>query len=56
MSIREFLTMGGYAAYVWPSYGFTALVFAWMIAGARKAHRDALATARKRLATARSGS
>ena len=25
----EFLTMGGYAAYVWPAYGIAALVFLW---------------------------
>ncbi len=27
MSIAEFLNMGGYAFYVWGSYGVTALVF-----------------------------
>ena len=25
-SLQEFLSMGGYAAYVWPSYGLAALV------------------------------
>ncbi|HEV2321403.1 MAG TPA: heme exporter protein CcmD [Gammaproteobacteria bacterium] len=25
-SLHEFLTMGGYAAYVWPAYGVTAVV------------------------------
>ena len=25
-SWHEFLTMGGYAAYVWPAYGIAALV------------------------------
>jgi heme exporter protein D len=25
-SFHEFLTMGGYAAYVWPAYGIGALV------------------------------
>ena len=25
-SLQEFLTMGGYAAYVWPAYGLAALV------------------------------
>lgn len=24
--MQEFLSMGGYGAYVWPSYGLTALV------------------------------
>jgi len=49
MSLREFLYMGGYAAYVWPSYAFTALVIGWMIAAARRSHRNALMAARKRL-------
>lgn len=26
--MTEFLAMGGYAAFVWPSYGLTALVLA----------------------------
>lgn len=33
----EFLTMGGYAAYVWPAYGIGALVLLWnAIAPARR--------------------
>jgi len=28
-SWHEFITMGGYAAYVWPSYGITAAVMIW---------------------------
>ena len=27
-SLHEFLTMGGYAAYVWPAYGLAAVVMA----------------------------
>ena len=27
-SLHEFLTMGGYAAYVWPAYAIAALVVA----------------------------
>ena len=27
-SLQEFLTMGGYAVYVWPAYGLAALVMA----------------------------
>jgi heme exporter protein D len=56
MNIRSFLEMGGYAAYVWPSYGFTALLVIWMIVDARRTHRNALAAARKRLASQRSES
>ena len=26
MDLHEFFQMGGYAAYVWPAYGLTALV------------------------------
>lgn len=26
MSLQSFLYMGGYAAYVWPAYGITAVV------------------------------
>ena len=28
----EFWSMGGYAAYVWGSYGFALAVFAWNLA------------------------
>jgi len=28
MSLESFLYMGGYAVYVWPAYGVTALVLA----------------------------
>ncbi len=27
-SLEQFLAMGGYAAYVWPSYGVSALLIA----------------------------
>ncbi|WP_159712502.1 heme exporter protein CcmD, partial [Geminicoccus flavidas] len=31
--MAEFLAMGGYAAYVWPAFGFTILVLAglWVL-------------------------
>lgn len=29
MSWQEFFSMGGYARYVWPSFGLVALVLAW---------------------------
>ena len=36
----EFLTMGGYAAYVWPAYGFAALVVTFnVISPARRLKR-----------------
>ncbi len=31
-AIQSFLNMGGYAAFVWPAYGVTALVLAGLIA------------------------
>ena len=33
MSLNEFLHMGGYAGYVWSSYGITAVVMIWQIVG-----------------------
>jgi heme exporter protein D len=39
---RDFLAMGGYALYVWPSYGATALVLGALYwATARRARRAA---------------
>ncbi|MCB1746357.1 MAG: heme exporter protein CcmD [Gammaproteobacteria bacterium] len=40
--MHEFLAMGGYAAYVWTSYGIGALVLGMMALGARRAERKAL--------------
>ena len=47
--MSEWLAMGGYGAYVWPSYGiFLAVVVvnAWY---ARRAHREARRAARRRI-------
>ena len=30
MDISKFLNMGGYALYVWSSYGLTLLVLSWL--------------------------
>ena len=46
----QFLNMGGYAAYVWPCFGFTALVMGLNIRWARAALRRAQRQARRRLA------
>ena len=40
--------MGGYARYVWPCFGFAALVLAWNLWAARRT----LATARQRASRA----
>jgi heme exporter protein CcmD len=51
----HWLCMGGYAAYVWPSYGITLLVVVlniyWAFGAARRAREEAL----RRLQTRRSG-
>ncbi len=48
-SLAQFLAMGKYAAYVWPSYGLTLLVVALNVAWARRLLRDAQGEARRRL-------
>jgi heme exporter protein D len=46
--LREFLAMGGYAAYVWAAFGFAALVLlgllvqSWRAARRRQAELDRL--------------
>jgi heme exporter protein D len=32
-AVREFFAMGGYAVYVWPSYGLTAVVLLALLIG-----------------------
>ena len=46
----EFLNMGGYAAYVWPSYGLTLAVIVRNIVWARRLLARSLEDARRRLA------
>jgi heme exporter protein CcmD len=48
--MKEFLAMGGYAAFVWPAYAVTAFAFAMSIWQALRAHRLALEAAQRRLA------
>lgn len=48
--MKEFLSMGGYAEFLWPAFGvtfFAVLVNIWM---ARRVHRQALEEARRRIA------
>jgi heme exporter protein D len=49
--MKDFLDMGGYAAYVWPAYAVTLLVLALNVAWARGALTRALAAARRRIGT-----
>jgi heme exporter protein CcmD len=48
MDIQEFLKMGGYAQFVWPAYGLTALVLVWNWWSARRSETDAQTAARRR--------
>jgi heme exporter protein D len=48
--VSEFLNMGGYAAYVWPSYGLTLAVIILNIVWARRLLARSREEARRRLA------
>jgi heme exporter protein D len=48
--MKEFLDMGGYAAFVWPSYAVTLGVIALNIYWAQRRLSQARAAARRRLA------
>lgn len=48
--MREFLAMGGYAAYVWTAFGLTAAVLLINIVGAQRQARQTHARLRARLA------
>ncbi|MDB6090139.1 MAG: hypothetical protein JWN85_2923 [Gammaproteobacteria bacterium] len=48
--MSEFLDMGGYAAYVWPSYGLTLVVVVLNIVWARRLLARSREEARRRLA------
>jgi heme exporter protein D len=49
-TLAQFLAMGKYAAYVWPSYGLTLLVVVLNIVWARRSVAQAKREARRRLA------
>lgn len=53
MSLTEFLAMGGYAAYVWPSFGLTLVVLIHNVRSARHLHASAREQALRRLEAAR---
>jgi heme exporter protein CcmD len=48
--MKEFLDMGGYAAFVWPAYAVTLAVIALNVYWARRELTQARAAARRRLA------
>jgi heme exporter protein D len=49
-AVSEFFDMGGYAAYVWPSYGLTLVVVVLNIVWARRLLAKSREEARRRLA------
>jgi heme exporter protein CcmD len=48
MDLNEFLRMGGYAGYVWTSYGLTALVLLLNWSAARRCETQEQDSARRR--------
>jgi len=42
-SLSEFLAMGGYGVYVWPSFGMTAVCMMWEVLALRRRHAAARA-------------
>ena len=42
MGAEQFFRMGGYAAYVWPSYGLALLVLAANLVSTRRRHHQVL--------------
>lgn len=53
MDLREFFHMGGYAGFVWTSYGLTALVLIWNWWAARRSEAEAQTAAKRRNELAR---
>jgi len=52
VSFAEFIHMGGYAGYVWGSYGLGLLIFVLVGWSARRNYIEALASARRKLQAA----
>lgn len=46
--MREFLAMGGYAAFLWPAYLLTVIALIANVVSARRALRDARSEAARR--------
>lgn len=56
MSLQEFLSMGGYGAFVWPSYIVTIVLLIANVWLARSSHRRAIDEALRRAAREESNS
>ncbi len=52
-SLGEFLSMRGYARFVWPAYAVAIGVLVYNVLGARRALRRGLEEARRRIAMER---
>ena len=52
--MNDFWSMGGYARFVWPCFGFAAIVVVWNIWAARNLLHDAKQRAGRALAAAAS--
>jgi heme exporter protein D len=50
--MQEFLAMGGYAAFVWPAFGLSAVVLVYNAWAARRFRARQIAAARRRTAGA----
>lgn len=50
--MNDFLNMGGYALYVWPSFGLYVGLLVWLGVGSLRHHRRALIRAQQRRNTA----
>jgi heme exporter protein CcmD len=53
MDLQSFFNMGGYAEYVWPAYGLTALVLVWNWWAALRSETEAQTSAKRRSELAR---
>jgi heme exporter protein D len=51
MNLRDFLHMGGYAGYVWTSYGLTTLVLVLNWVSARRSESEQRLLAMRRMTT-----
>jgi len=48
MELQNVFEMGGYAGYVWPAFGLTALVLIWNTWAALRSEAEAEASAQRR--------
>jgi heme exporter protein CcmD len=54
--MSSFWSMGGYARYVWPCFGFAGVVLGWNLWSARRALRAARVRAGRAISMALAGS